>query len=76
MILHGNDSSKPNIPGTFASPFDYLQNQQKAKELQTMDSQKKQQEQQLKKMPDKSTSHLQQFDSYNRMSTINHLLKK
>lgn len=76
MILHGDNSSKPNIPGTFASPFDYIQNQKKAQELQTMDLQRKQQEQREQKTQDTSTNHLKEFDSQKNIYNRNSFFKK
>jgi len=73
MIIHGNSDRKPNIPGTFSSPFEYLQNQKNAKNLHDIDIQKQKKE---LASQDISTSNLQQFDAQNRMQNMNNFFKQ
>ena len=76
MIIHGNSDRKPNIPGTFSSPFEYLQNQKNAKNLHDIDIQKQKKELASKHSQDISTSNLQQFDAQNRMQNMNNFFKQ
>lgn len=75
MIIHGNGNNqeKPNIAGTYKSPFDYIQSQTTIKKFEEKNENKKNIEQTIQNKDLSKAENLRQFDNtINRHNFNNH----